>query len=73
MAPRSAASRYQSEHDTSRVKHLPRREADYMSERSADQKKLADAAQPLFATLDDQQKKRLTENLIRINNKRDAK
>jgi hypothetical protein len=49
------------------------READYMSERSADQKKLADAAQPLFASLDDQQKKRFTENLIRINNERDPK
>ena len=49
------------------------READYMSERSADQKKLADAAQPLFASLDDQQKKRFTENLIRINNDRDPK
>jgi hypothetical protein len=38
-----------------------------------DDKKLADAAQPLFASLDDQQKKRLTENLIRINNDRDPK
>jgi hypothetical protein len=73
MAPRSVASRYRCEHDTSRVKRRPRWEADYMSERSTDQKKLADAAQPLFATLDDQQKKRFTENLIRINNKRDAK
>jgi LTXXQ motif family protein len=49
------------------------READYMSERSADQKKLADAAQPLFASLDDQQKRRFSENLIRINNERDPK
>src|SRR5580700_5023199 len=39
-------------------------EADYMSERSADQKKLADAAQPLFTSLDDQQKRRFTETLI---------
>jgi hypothetical protein len=44
-----------------------------MSERSADQKKLADAAQPFFASLDDQQKKRFTDNLIRINNERDPK
>jgi hypothetical protein len=59
MAPRSVASRYRCERDTSRVKRRPRWEADYMSEQSTDQKKLADAAQPLFATLDDQQKKAL--------------
>jgi hypothetical protein len=44
-----------------------------MSERSADQKKLADAAQPLFASLDDQQKRRFSETLVRISNERDAK
>src|SRR6202521_1936378 len=33
-----------------------RRGADYMSERSVDQRKLADAAQPLFTSLNDQQK-----------------
>jgi hypothetical protein len=49
------------------------READYMSERSADQKKLADAAQPLFASLDDQQKRRFSETLVRISNERDPK
>ena len=49
------------------------READYMSERSADQKKLADAAQPLFASLDDQQKRRFSETLVRISNERDFK
>jgi LTXXQ motif family protein len=49
------------------------RDADYMSERSADQKKLADAAQPLFASLDDQQKRRFSETLVRISNERDAK
>jgi hypothetical protein len=48
-------------------------EADYMSERSADQKKLADAAQPLFASLDDQQKRRFSETLVRISNGRDPK
>jgi hypothetical protein len=31
------------------------------------------AAQPLFASLDDQQKRRFSENLIRINNERDPK
>jgi hypothetical protein len=48
-------------------------EADYMSERSADQKKLADAAQPLFTSLDDQQKRRFTETLVRISNERAPK
>jgi hypothetical protein len=48
-------------------------EADYMSERSADEKKLADAAQPLFASLDDQQKRRFTETLVRVNNERGPK
>jgi hypothetical protein len=49
-----------------------RKGADSMSERSADQKKLADAAQPLFATLNDQQKRRFTEELVRIENERDV-
>jgi hypothetical protein len=48
-------------------------EADYMSDRSADQKKLADAAQPLFTSLDDQQKRRFTETLIHISNERGPK
>jgi LTXXQ motif family protein len=48
-----------------------RKGADSMSERSADQKKLADAAQPLFASLNDQQKRRFTEELVRIENERD--
>jgi hypothetical protein len=43
-----------------------RRGAASMSERSVDQKKLADAAQPLFASLDDQQKRRFAEQLDRI-------
>jgi hypothetical protein len=49
-----------------------RKGADSMSERSADQKKLADAAQPLFASLNDQQKRRFTEELVRIENERDV-
>ena len=49
-----------------------RKGADSMSERSADQKKLADAAQPLFAGLNDQQKRRFTEELVRIENERDV-
>jgi hypothetical protein len=49
-----------------------RRGADYMSERSADQKTLADAAQPLFASLNDQQKRRLTEELVRMGDERNV-
>jgi hypothetical protein len=44
--------------------------ADAVTQRAADQKKLADAAQPLFASLDDQQKQRFTEALVRIGNER---
>jgi len=43
-----------------------------MSERSVDQKTLADAAQPLFASLNDQQKRRLTEELVHMVNERDV-
>ena len=43
-----------------------RRGADSMTEHAVDQKQLADAAQPLFVSLDDQQKRHLTEMLIRL-------
>ncbi len=43
-----------------------RKEADAMSERSADQKKLADAAQPLYSSLNDKQKSRFAEALFRL-------
>ena len=48
------------------------RGANYTSERSVDQKALADAAQPLFASLNDQQKRRLTEELVHMVNERDV-
>ena len=35
-----------------------------MGERSVERKKLADAAQPLYASLDDQQKQRFGEELL---------
>lgn len=50
-----------------------RQGADSMTEHAVDQKKLADAAQPLFASLNDQQKRRLTEVLIRFGNAQDAR
>jgi hypothetical protein len=48
-----------------------RRGADSMTAHAGDQKKLADAAQPLFASLNDQQKRRLSEVLVRIGNERE--
>ena len=43
-----------------------RMEAKFLSERSADRKKLADAAEPLYASLDDQQKRRFANELVRL-------
>jgi hypothetical protein len=41
-----------------------RRESKFLSERSVERKKLADAAQPLYASLDDQQKQRFADELL---------
>jgi hypothetical protein len=43
-----------------------RNEAQFLSERSVDRKTLADAAQPLYASLDDQQKRRFTKELFDV-------
>lgn len=43
-----------------------REEAKFMSERAADRKALADAAQPLYASLDDRQKQRFVKQLYGI-------
>jgi fructose-1,6-bisphosphatase/inositol monophosphatase family enzyme len=43
-----------------------RDEAQFLSERSADRKTLADSAQPLYASLDDQQKRRYAKELIDV-------
>jgi hypothetical protein len=43
-----------------------RMEAKYLSERSAERKKLADAAEPLYASLDDRQKQRFARELARL-------
>jgi hypothetical protein len=42
------------------------KEADVMRERFADQKKLADAAEPLYSSLDDKQKAGFAEALFRL-------
>jgi hypothetical protein len=46
--------------------------ATFLAERSADLKKLADAAQPLYASLDEQQKRRFANELIRTTHERDS-
>lgn len=43
-----------------------RDEAQFLSDRSVDRKTLADAAQPLYASLDDQQKRRFAKELIDV-------
>ena len=43
-----------------------RDEAKVLNERSVDEKTLADAAQPLYASLDDQQKRRFARELLRL-------
>ncbi|MGZ5842409.1 MAG: Spy/CpxP family protein refolding chaperone [Xanthobacteraceae bacterium] len=53
------------------IEHLNRR-AKTLGDRSADVKKLADAAQPLYASLDEQQKKRFADELIRLTQGRDS-
>jgi hypothetical protein len=42
-----------------------------LGERSANVKKLADAAQPLYASLDEQQKRRFANELVRLSSERD--
>jgi hypothetical protein len=49
-----------------------RKDADAQIERSNDWKTLADAAQPLYASLNDQQKRRFAEDLFRIDRDRTA-
>jgi hypothetical protein len=49
-----------------------RKQADSQIERSNDWKKLADAAQPLYASLDDRQKRRFAEDLFRVDRGRNV-
>ena len=49
---------------------LMRKEANLESEHAVDQKALADAAQPLYASLDAQQKRRLADELKRLSRER---
>jgi hypothetical protein len=49
-----------------------RKKADAQMERAGDWKKLADAAQPLYASLDERQKRRFAEDLFRVDRDRAA-
>ena len=57
--------------DTGDVIEYLNSHAKFLGDRSADVKKLADAAQPLYASLDEQQKKRFANELIRLSRERD--
>ena len=45
---------------------LMRREAKFLNERSVERKKMADAAEPLYASLDEQQKRRFANELVSL-------
>jgi hypothetical protein len=49
-----------------------RKESKFLSERSVERKKLADAAQPLYASLDDQQKQRFADELLSMGHRPDV-
>ena len=53
------------------IAHLTNRAA-FLGDRAADMKKLADAAQPLYASLDEPQKKRFAGELMRLGRGRDS-
>jgi hypothetical protein len=47
-----------------------RNEAQFLIDRAADQRNVADAAEPLFASLDDKQKQRFIEEMVRLSHER---
>jgi LTXXQ motif family protein len=49
-----------------------RRESKFLSERSVERKKLADAAQPLYASLNEQQKQRFADELLSMGHRPDV-
>jgi hypothetical protein len=49
-----------------------RKESKFLSERSVERKKLADSAQPLYASLDDQQKQRFADELLSMGHRPDV-
>ena len=47
-----------------------RNEAQFLIDRAADQRNVADAAEPLFASLDDKQKEIFIEEMVRLSHER---
>jgi hypothetical protein len=47
-----------------------RNEAQFLNDRAVDQRNVADAAEPLFASLDDKQKQTFIEEMVRLSNER---
>ncbi len=47
-----------------------RNEAQFLNDRAVDQRNVADAAEPLFASLDDRQKARFIEEMVRLSRER---
>ena len=47
-----------------------RNEAQFLNDRAVDQRNVADAAEPLFASLDDKQKARFIEEMVRLSRER---
>jgi hypothetical protein len=47
-----------------------RKEADFQTARAVDQKALADAAQPIYASLNAEQKRRFADELMRVSRER---
>ena len=47
-----------------------RNEAQFLVDRAADQRNVADAAEPLYASLDDKQKQRFIEEMVRLSHER---
>jgi hypothetical protein len=47
-----------------------RNEAQFLVDRAADQRSVADSAEPLFASLDDKQKQVFIEEMVRLSHER---
>jgi len=47
-----------------------RNEAQFLNDRAVDQRSVADAAEPLFASLDDKQKSLFIEEMVRLSHER---
>jgi LTXXQ motif family protein len=69
IAGRTARAKHEGSYD---VIERMRMEAKYLGERSVDRKAIADAAQPLYVSLDDRQKRRFAQELLGLSRWPDA-